>query len=94
MSLTLRPTKIKRAPINTDLQDWDVYCGEWRIGRIYEERGGPPELKWFWSIFPSTDLPPGVHRQGKALSLEEAKREFGVSWAAWKAWAKLTEIED
>lgn len=44
-------------------------------------------------IFPSTDLPPDVHRQGNAPSLEEAKRQFSASWEAWKTWAKLVEEE-
>jgi hypothetical protein len=31
-----------------------VFCGEWNIGRIYEVRGGPEHLRWFWSLhFPS-----------------------------------------
>jgi hypothetical protein len=31
-----------------------VFCGEWNIGRIYEVRGGPEHLRWFWALhFPS-----------------------------------------
>ena len=40
MPLTMRPTKLS-SPVDNDHQDFTVYCGEWAMGRIYEERGGP-----------------------------------------------------
>jgi hypothetical protein len=33
-----------------DRQDYTVYTGGWDIGRIYEVRGGPDILRWFWSM--------------------------------------------
>jgi hypothetical protein len=30
--------------------DYTVYTGEWEVGRIYETRGGPDSLRWFWSM--------------------------------------------
>ena len=24
--------------------------GEWGVGRIYQTRGGPDSLRWFWSL--------------------------------------------
>jgi hypothetical protein len=30
--------------------DYTVYCGGWDVGRIYENRGGPGNLRWFWSM--------------------------------------------
>ena len=24
--------------------------GEWEVGRIYQNRGGPDSLRWFWSM--------------------------------------------
>jgi hypothetical protein len=27
-----------------------VFIGEWEIGRIYQTRGGPDSLRWFWSM--------------------------------------------
>ena len=27
-----------------------MYSGEWEIGRIYQTRGGPDSLRWFWSM--------------------------------------------
>ena len=29
---------------------YTVFTGEWEIGRIYETRGGPDNLRWFWSM--------------------------------------------
>ena len=36
---------------------------------------------------------PPIARFDKAASLEEAKAQFQKSWDAWKAWAKLEEID-
>ena len=30
--------------------DYTVLSGEWEIGRIYQTRGGPNSLRWFWSM--------------------------------------------
>ena len=27
-----------------------IYSGGWEVGRIYETRGGPDNLRWFWSL--------------------------------------------
>jgi hypothetical protein len=27
--------------------DYAVYSGDWNVGRIYETRGGPDNLRWF-----------------------------------------------
>ena len=36
--------------IDKDRPDYTVVTGEWAIGRIYETRGGPDSLRWFWSM--------------------------------------------
>jgi len=41
--------------------DYNIYCGEWCIGRIYETRAGPADLRWFWALHAPTK--PGVGRQ-------------------------------
>ena len=68
--------------------DYVILSGEWEIGRIYEVRGAPPNLKWFWSL--------GLHgpqkRSDRVASLEEAKAQLRASWDQWKAWAKLEEV--
>ena len=49
MPLKLRPTGLGSG-IDKDRPDYTVYCGEWDVGRIYETRGGPDSLRWFWSL--------------------------------------------
>jgi ABC transporter substrate binding protein len=43
MPLTMRPTKLS-SPVDKDRQDFTVYCGEWAMGRIYEQRGKPEHI--------------------------------------------------
>jgi hypothetical protein len=68
--------------------DYAIYCGEWAVGRIYETRGGPDHLLWFWSL---TADPPMAHSD-RMPTLEEAKAQFQNSWDAWKVWAKRQEM--
>jgi hypothetical protein len=76
--------------IDKDRADYSVFCGEWNIGRIYEVRGGPEHLRWFWALhFPSK--PENLRTDNRVATLEAAKAEFEASWEAWKAWAKLEE---
>ena len=42
--LKLRPTGLGSG-IDKDRPDYTVYCGGWAIGRIYETRGGPDNLR-------------------------------------------------
>jgi hypothetical protein len=49
MPLKLRPTGLGSG-IDEDRADYTVYCGGWDVGRIYENRGGPDSLRWFWSM--------------------------------------------
>ena len=58
------------------------------VGRIYETRGGPDDLRWFWSMTVNGPMT----RSDRVATLEEAKAQFQKSWDAWKAWAKLEEM--
>ena len=49
MPLTMRPTGLG-AGIDKDRPDYTIYSGGWAVGRIYETRGGPDHLRWFWSF--------------------------------------------
>jgi hypothetical protein len=49
IALILRPTGLGSG-IDKERQDYTVYTGGWDIGRIYETRGGPEHLRWFWSF--------------------------------------------
>ena len=79
--LKLRPTGLG-AGIDKDRPDYTVYSGGGAVGRIYETRGGPDHLHWFWSLA----VDPPMARSDKVATLEEAKAQFQKSWDAWKAW--------
>ena len=49
MALKLRPTGLGHG-VYKDNPDYGVFCGEWCIGRIYETRTGPADLRWFWAL--------------------------------------------
>jgi hypothetical protein len=85
MALKLRRTGLS-AGIDKDRPDYTIVTGEWEIGRIYETRGGPDNLRWFWSLTVNGPMT----RSDKVATLEEAKAQFQKSWDKWKAWAKLT----
>ena len=86
MSLKLRPTGLGSG-IDKDRPDYSDYCGDWGVGRIYQTRGGPDNLRWVESCA----LHGPMTRSDRAATLEEAKVQFQKSWDAWKAWAKIGE---
>jgi hypothetical protein len=49
MPRKLRPTGLGSG-IDKDRQDFTIYCGDWAMGRIYQQRGGPESMRWFWSL--------------------------------------------
>jgi hypothetical protein len=73
-----------------DSIDYGVFSGEWCIGRIYENRSGPKELRWFWA-FHAPSKPGTMRISNQVATLEAAKAEFDASWKQWKAWAKMDE---
>jgi hypothetical protein len=86
MTLKLHPTGLGSG-IDKDRQDYTVYTGGWDIGRIYGVRGGPEDLRWFWSFA----LHGPMMRSDRAATLEDAKAQFQKSWDEGKAWAKMDE---
>ena len=48
MPLTMRATGAS-SPNDQRLEDFAIYSGQWAVGRIYEQRGGPEQMRWFWS---------------------------------------------
>ena len=47
------------------------------IGRIYERRGFPDDVRWVWSLHGiALSKPLGIHSDGRAATLEAAKAEF------------------
>ena len=88
MALKLRPSGLGSG-IDKDRSDYTVFTGEWEIGRIYQTRGGPDNLRWFWSLTVNGPMT----RSDRVATLEEAKAQFQKGWDAWKAWAKMEEID-
>jgi hypothetical protein len=91
MGLTLRPPGLGAA--DKDRSDYTLFSGEFAVGRIYEERGAPADLKWFWAITGIFGTPADMRMDGHAPSLELAQAQLAESWRKWLAWAKLAEIE-
>jgi hypothetical protein len=84
--LKLCPTGLGSG-IDKDRADYTVFCGEWNIGRIYEVRGGPEHLRWFWALhFPSK--PENLRTDNRVATLEAAKAEFEATWRQWLAWGE------
>ena len=63
------------------------------MGRIYEQRGGPEHMRWFWSLFGIFGKPADLRTDGHAATLDEAKAQFEAAWRRWLAWANLREVE-
>jgi hypothetical protein len=91
MRLELRSTGLG-SPIDKDRRDYAVFSGGWEMGRIYEIRGLPTALSWFWSLHGILGKPLDMRIDGGAPTLEAAKADFEASWKQWLAWAKLTEV--
>jgi hypothetical protein len=86
----MRPTGLGSGHYK-DVPDYGIFCGEWCIGRIYQTRTGPEELRWFWA-FHAPSKPGTMRTSNQAATLEEAKAEFEACWKQWKAWAGMEEI--
>ena len=90
MPLKLRPTGLGHG-VYKDNVDYGVFCGEWCIGRIYETRTGPADLRWFWALH-APSKPGHLRISNRVATLEQAKAEFEASWKQWKAWAGMEEV--
>ena len=88
MALKLRPSRLGSG-IDKERQDYTVYSGGWDIGRIYETRGGPEHLRWFWSFAVQGPMT----RSDRVASFEEAKAQFHARWEAWKTWRSCKRQE-
>jgi hypothetical protein len=87
----MRPTGLRHGVYKNDI-DYSVFSGEWLIGRIYESKGFPEAVRFFWSLHGVVlTRPLDIHTSGHAPTLEEAKAQFQKSWEAWKTWANLEE---
>jgi hypothetical protein len=44
MPLTMRTTGLA-SPVDQNREDFTIYSGEWAMGRIYQQRGGPESMR-------------------------------------------------
>jgi hypothetical protein len=86
MPLNLRASGLGSG-IDKDRPDYIVSSGQWDVGRIYQVRGGPENMRWFWSMTVNGPMT----RADRVATLEVAKAGVKKCWDAWKAWAKLEE---
>ena len=77
MPLKMRPTGLGHG-VYKDVPDYDVFCGEWCIGRIYQTRTGPESLRWFWALH-APSKPGEMRTSNQVATLEVAKAEFEAS---------------
>jgi hypothetical protein len=84
MALKLRPTGLGSG-IDKDRQDYTVYSGGWDIGRIYETRGGPEHLRWFWSFAVQGPMT----RSDRVATLEDANsKKAGTPGRHGRSWKR------
>ena len=74
----IRPTGLGHG-VYKDTVDYGVFCGGWCIGRIYETRTGPADLRWFWALH-APSKPGSMRFSNQVAALETAKAEFEASW--------------
>jgi len=91
MALRLRPQK-RVTPVYRDLADYAVLSHELVIGRIYEDRMAPDDLRWYWTLN-GVHAPRIVKTSGKVATLDQAKVQLAENWNKWLAWAGLQEVE-
>jgi hypothetical protein len=86
----MRPTGLA-SPVDKNREDFTIYSGDWAVGRIYEQRGGPDHMRWCWWLYGVFGKPPDLLTDGHAATLDEAKIELETAWHRWLAWASLSE---
>ena len=92
--LKLRSTGLGHG-VYKDNIDYDVFSGEWLIGRIYERNGFPDAVRFFWSLHGVALTRCARHSapDGHTPSLEAAKAEFKSNWLRWLEWSERAEVE-
>ena len=69
----MRPTGLGHGAYKDNI-DYNIFSGEWLIGRIYERNGFPDEVRFFWSLHGVVlTQPPSIHTDGTTANLEEVK---------------------
>ena len=82
MTLWLRRSALV-SPADADRADYLVIEHDKVVGRIYETRYVPADVRWFWSITAfHVDPTLGINTNGRVPTLDEAKAQFESSWRA------------
>jgi hypothetical protein len=69
MPLKMRPTGLGHGVYKGSI-DYSVFSGEWEIGRIYERKGFPDDVRFFWSLHGVVlTRTPGIRTDGGAPTL-------------------------
>ena len=93
MPLKLRPTGLGHG-VYKDSIDYGVFSGDWNIGRIYERRGFPDAVRFFWSLHGVVlTRPPDIHTDGHEPTREMAKARLNRGWDRWLEWSERTGAE-
>ena len=88
MTLWLRRSGLV-SPADADRPDYLVIEHDKVIGRIYEQRYVPEDVRWFWSITAfHIDPALGIATNGRVPMLDEAKAQFKSSWERVRAASK------
>jgi hypothetical protein len=77
-----RPHDFRATPGNPD--DWDVFDGERRVGRIFRSSSAPQDRPWMWTITGAV-VAPRLPSHGFAATMDEAKTAFAETWRRWLA---------
>jgi hypothetical protein len=76
MALTMRPTGLGSGAYQDNI-DYNIFSGEWLIGRIYERNGFPDKVRFFWSLHGIVlTRPPSVNTDDGAATWMRPRRTF------------------
>jgi hypothetical protein len=80
MPLLLRRARVSRQGGDWNADDFDIFDGEWKVGRIY--RVNAAHEAWFWGV---SFLITNRTSCGHAPTPDEAKAAFRAEYEAWSS---------